>query len=490
MDTLRGPYHFIGLCGAGMSAVARICQQADERVTGSDEGFYPPISETIARYGIPCATGYAAGNIPADARTIVVGRHARLVPRTNPEVAEAHARRAAGRARIASFPEVLRDHMGEVPSLIVAGSYGKSSCSALAAWCLAHGGARPGWFIGADAPDLIDNGRLGAGGPFVVEGDEYPAAIDDPRPKFAFYPAHEVLFTAAEHDHVNVYPTLDSYLEPFRDLAERVPPTGRIVACATGPHLADVVARATAPVASYAVDPSAGADWHADGIRPGARTTFALVHEGRTIGRVSTGMLGRHNVENIVGVAALLVGGGHLSVDAFAAAVAEFRGVRRRLERLTPEHAPPVYSDFGSSRAKCLAGIHTLREAFPDRRIVVCFEPHTFSFRNRDALHWYDDLFAGADRVLVHQPPTHGAETHDQLDRREIVERIRASGVTADPVGDADEVLAALADLDPSRDLVVFETSGSFDGAIPRVVEAVLAAFPPKEGESDPRART
>ncbi|MFM7322436.1 MAG: Mur ligase family protein, partial [Armatimonadota bacterium] len=432
----------------------------------------------------------AAGNVPQDARTIVVGRHARLVPATNPEVAHSHARRAEGRARIASFPEVLRDRIGDSPALIVAGSYGKSSCSALAAWCLAHAGARPGWFVGADAPDLVDNGRLGEGGPFVIEGDEYPAAIDDPRPKFAFYPVDALLLTAAEHDHVNVYPTVDSYLEPFRTLAERVPGQGRIVACATGPHLDTVVAAAAAPVVRYAADAVPGADWHAEDIRPGARTTFGLVHRGKRIGGISTGLLGRHNVENIVGVAALLLEGGYLSFDAFAAAVSAFRGVRRRLERLTPDHALPVYSDFGSSRAKCLAGIHTLREAFPDRRIVVCFEPHTFSFRNRDALHWYDDLFARADHVLVHHPPTHGADTHEQLGLDEIVARIRASGVAADPVDNAEAVLAALANLDPNRDLIVFETSGSFDGAIPRVVEAMRNARPPGEGDSAPHART
>lgn len=471
---IPGHVHFVGLCGAGMSAVARLHQEAGWRVTGSDEGFYPPIADVVRRYGIPCATPYRAENLPDSADTVVIGRHARLVPETNPEVAAAFARRDAGTLRILSFPQALAALTARTENVVVAGSFGKSSCSALAAWVLRHAGVDPGWFVGAEAPDLADNGRLGAGRLFVLEGDEYPAANDDPRSKFLFYAPRHLLLTSGEHDHVNVFPTLESYLAPFRQLVALVPDQGRIVACADGAHLRRVLDAARAPVTRYARGPRPDADWWAENVAFGETTRFTLVHRGATVAAIRTRLLGEHNVENVVGVAALLLGGGWVGPDAFADAVAAFTGVRRRLERLTPDSALPVYSDFGSSRAKCRAGIATLRAAFPDRRLTVCFEPHTFSFRSRDALHWYDDLFAGADRVLIHHPPEHGAHTHDQLARDQIVARVAAAGIDAAPVDDADHLLRLLDGADPARDLIVFETSGGFDGAIPRVVERIL----------------
>ena len=222
--------HFTGLCGAGMSAVAKILLDAGWEVTGSDEGFYPPISEVISRYGIPCAVGYRAENIPLAADWIVIGKHARLVPEENEEVAAA----LASGKRVLSFPEALAELRGTRETLVVAGSFGKSSCTALMAHVLRHAGKDPSYFIGAEALDFPDNGHLGHGALFVLEGDEYPAANWDNRSKFLFYGASALLLTSGEHDHVNVFPTLASYLAPFETLVEQLPTEGLIVASWTG----------------------------------------------------------------------------------------------------------------------------------------------------------------------------------------------------------------------------------------------------------------
>lgn len=468
----QGPVHFIGLCGAGMSAVARLCQQNCWAVTGSDEGFYPPISDVVKGYGIPCATRYDASNIPDDTRTVVIGRHAKLVPETNPEVAEAFRRQQDGQLAIVSFPELLRGLIGDATPLIVAGSYGKSTCSALAAWVLHASGHQPGWFVGAEVPSLGANGNLGGGDVFVVEGDEYPATLGDIRSKFAFYPVRHLLLTSCEHDHVNVFPTQADYLAPFHELARRVPVDGTLIACASAPFVEDAIAGCAAPVVRYRIDPGPDIDWSATDLRvENGIARFTILHQNTAVCSVETSLLGRHNVENLIGVAAATVGTGLVSPADFANAISRFTGIRRRLERLTPEGTLPVYNDFGSSRAKCRAGIDALRDAFPNRRLVVCFEPHTFSFRNREALPWYDRLFAGVGKVFVYPPPDHGAGSHDQLTLSEIVERVRRSGVDAQPVASADALLHHLQACDPAHDVIVFETSGGYDGAIPRVAE-------------------
>lgn len=453
-----------------MSAVARIFQEAGWRVSGSDDGFYPPIRDVILRYGLPCAAPYRAENVPADVDWIVVGKHAKLVPESNPEVAAAFARRDAGAARVLSFPEALSHFLGATRNLVLAGSFGKSSCTALAAWILVHAGKDPSYFIGASAIDLPDNGHRGGGDRFVLEGDEYPAANGDDRSKFLFYRPHDLLLLSGEPDHVNVFPTRASYLAPFKTLVRLLPPDGCLVACERGANLEEIVAEAAAPTVWYGLTRGPKARWWTQEIARGETTRFTLVHEGRPAAALTTRLLGDHNIENTVGVAALLLETGAVTADELTAAVAAFSGVRRRLERLTPAGALPVISDFGSSRAKCRAGIETILRQFPERRLIVCFEPHTFSFRSRAALDWYDTLFEGVRRVYVYQPPSHGAQTHDQLTQAEIVERIAASGVEAVPVGSAGDLQARLqAETAPDRDVVLFETSGDFGGAIPQV---------------------
>lgn len=459
--------HFIGLCGAGMSAVAKLLLDAGWSVTGSDEGFYPPISLVIQRYGIPCAVGYRRENLPVEADWIVIGKHAKLVPEENEEVAAA----LKSGKRVVSFPEAIAELLGERTPIVVAGSFGKSSCTALLAHLLRHAGKDPSYFIGAEALDFPDNGHLGQGSVFVLEGDEYPAANWDDRSKFLFYRTQALLVTSGEHDHVNVFPTLPDYLKPFEQLVASIPSRGKIVACATGANLPGMMAHASAPVVWYALAEGNGAQWWARGLeRRDGRTYFTLCHAGEELLRLSTRQLGDHNVENAVGVAALLLERGLLTLDELAAGLEAFSGVRRRLERLNPDSDPPIYNDFGSSYAKCRAGITTILQSFPGKRVRVCFEPHTFSFRNRDALGWYDTLFSGVERVYLFQPPAHGATTHAQLTQDEIAARIAASGTPVTPVTSATALLAALrADLSRSDDVILFETSGGFDGAIPHV---------------------
>ena len=462
--------HFVGVCGAGMSAVAKILLDKGCEVTGSDEGFYPPISDVIARYGIPTFVGYKAENIPADADTIVIGKHAKLIPEENEEV------RAAFKSgkRILSFPAVLETLTKDTTNYVFAGSFGKSSCTALATWALTHTGKDPSYFMGAEAKDLPDNGHLGSSPTFILEGDEYPAANDDNRSKFLFYHPRFLLITSGEHDHFNVFPTLEDYLAPFFTLAEQVPKDGIILLCDHGAHLDKIAIQATAPVLWYGLKQTARTAWWAENFyAEKGKTFFVLTNQDGPVIEIETSLLGEHNAENIVGVAALLLETGALTPAEFAAAMREFSGVKRRLERLTPpECRLPVYNDFGSSYAKCRAGIETILQAFPERNLVVCFEPHTFSFRNRQSLSWYDTLFAGCHQVYVYQPPTHGASTHDQLQQDEIVAQIAATGVSVTAVSEGDALLAHLKNsIQAERDLILFESSGEFGKAIPRVAD-------------------
>lgn len=449
--------HFIGIAGAGMSAAAKLLVDRGVAVTGSDEGAYPPVSDFLRREGIPCRTPYAAANLPADADLVVIGKNARLVPETNEEVAAALA---SGRP-IASFAELI-GALGEGrDTIVVAGSYGKSTCAALLAHCLAEAGRDPSWFIGAIPLTPQSSARMGQGPLFVVEGDEYPSSNTDDRSKFLHYRPRHLLVAPLAHDHLNVFPTPEDYLRPFAKLARLPPDDATIVACVAGELSGRFLARLDRPVATYGL---AAGDYQAADIEWGERTRFTLTHRSRALVELATTQLGAHNIENIVGVAALLLERGLLAPDKIAASVATFRGIKRRLDRKSEKTALPIFEGFGSSHEKALSAVAAMRRHFPDRRLLVVFEPHAFSWRNREALPWYDDVFEGAGKVFIYAPAAQGAATHAQLTHAEIIDRVRAAGIDAEPIAEPDKAVAAITAEWRADDVVLLLSSGPLGG--------------------------
>jgi UDP-N-acetylmuramate: L-alanyl-gamma-D-glutamyl-meso-diaminopimelate ligase len=162
--------------------------------------------------------------------------------------------------------------------------------------------------------------------------------------------------------------------------------------------------------------------------------------------------------------------------------VREAHGLERRLDRKTRSSRVPVYEGFGSSYEKARSAIEAVRLHFPDRPLIVVFEPHTFSWRNRGALAWYDQVFSGADRVVLLPPPTHGAEDHEQLSAGEILDRVRAAGVSASPAEDGAEALALLDEIVTPKSVVLLLSSGPLAGLAQSLPPRLDAIFPAARG--------
>lgn len=461
--------HFTGIAGAGMSAAALMMREAGHTVSGSDEDVFPPMSTYVEGLGFPFHRRFAAENLPQGLDLLVLGTSAKLGAEANPEVVAA---RAAG-VRITTFAELLGETTAARDVTVVAGSFGKSTCSALAAHILDQAGADPGWMVGAISPSLPATGQWGSG-PMILEGDEYVVSTTDRRSKFALYAADHLLLTSLIHDHVNVFPTFAQYEAPFRELLRRLPEEGLAV-LRDHPAIRAVAHETRARVVWYDAEPCEG--WHARDIVYGETTSFELVApHGRTI-RLATGLLGAHNVENIVGVAALLLERGLVSEDALAAGVASFAGIRRRLDRLTGASRVPLIEGFGSSYEKARSAIEAMRLHYPDRPLVVVFEPHTFSWRSRDALPWYDTVFEGVEQVLLIPPPTHGAASHHQSTFDEIIARIASAGVAVQGVADARSATQVLSHL-TGGEVVLLLSSGPLLGlpdSLPPVFDRLYA---------------
>ncbi len=463
----REHVHFIGIGGVGMSAVAKILIDSGSTVTGSDEAVYEPVASYLTLSGISYKTPYAAENIPTDVNRIVVGKNAKLTKENNAEVREAYARGVP----VISYPEMLAELAQNSEQIVIAGSYGKSTATALIAHCLTEANLDPSYFIGAVPFSPSESGHTGTGNLFVLEGDEYPSSNEDPRSKFLHFSPRHLLLTPLSHDHLNIFPTEEAYLAPFVELIAKVPADGSVTVALSGELSKKFLADTNRNATTYSVSEG---DWHASNIVYGAPTTFSILNNGKHIVDISTQELGSHAVENIIGVAALLLGQSLITAEQFAGAISSFKGIRRRLDLKSTKTSVRIYEGFGSSIEKAKAAIAAMKLHFPDRRLLIAFEPHTFSWRNRGALPWYDSVFAGAAEVFVYEPPSHGAGTHDQINLEEIVARVQSAGIKAVGVENAEAGLSAIAQTLTADDVILILTSGDMGGmveALPKLAE-------------------
>lgn len=466
-------YHFIGISGAGMSAVAKLLIEQGHTITGSDEGFYPPISDYLTTNNIPCLTPFKKENIPNDADYIVIGKHAKLIPEENEEVKVA----LASGKKVISFPEALYSLTENRERFVVAGSYGKSTCSALLAWCFEHNKIDAGYFIGALPLTPKTNAHVGTAFPFILEGDEYPSSNWDKTSKFLHYKPEHVLLTALAHDHVNVYPTHADYLSPFKELFEQIPQNGILLACLDDETIKEKISSLTNhEVITYGVDKEAS--WHAVNIKYGDITTFDIIHDEKFIATFSTSLLGKHNLQNIIGVVAILIETKQLNAEQLVRAISTFKGIVRRLDKKSENTRVPIYEGFGSSHDKARSAIEAIKLHFTNHKLVIIFEPHTFSWRNRNTIYWYDTVFKEAEKVFVYKPPLHGTTSHEQLSQDEILERIHQAGVNvlgfSTPAEGEKEIMKSV---DENTVLLIL-SSGGMDGLIPLLVTTLEKDYP------------
>jgi len=460
--------HFTGIAGAGMAAAALMKRAAGHTVSGSDADVFPPMSTYVEGLGFRINWDFAPANLGADLDLLVMGASAKLGGEANVEVQAARRRGI----RVTTFPELVGEATVARRNTVVAGSFGKSTCSALMAHILREAGVDAGWMIGAISSSLPDTGHWGSAAEAVLEGDEYIVGPSDRRSKFVLYHPRDVLLTSLVHDHVNVFPTFDDYEAPFRELLRLIPADGLLMARASDPIRA-ITGEAACRTVWYDTDPCDG--WYAEGVEFGDASRFILVGpDGRRLALTTT-LLGAHNIENIVGVCGYLLERALASEVHLARAVAGFAGIRRRLDRLTTRSAVPVIEGFGSSYEKARSAIEAMLLHYPARPLTVVFEPHTFSWRSRDALQWYDTVFDGAARVLIVPPPHHGETSHSQSSFAEILERVAATGIPVEGVETAEAATAVLSRL-TGEAVVLLLSSGPLLGlpdSLPGMFDAI-----------------
>lgn len=378
--------HLVGIGGAHMSAIAQILHAWGHAVTGSDQRV-SAMTEKLAALGITVAIGHAAGNV-GEAQLVVITSAAHG---DNPEIVEAQRR---GIPVIKRAEMVARLMEGRY-SIAVAGTHGKTTTSGLIAHMLVEANLDPTYLIGGEVRSLGTNAAPGEGRYIVVEADEYDRA-------FLSYTPDVAVVLNIEPDHLDIYGTVDEMAGAFHQFMASAPADGHVIACADSPRVRDAVAAGGIPardVQTFALREQA--TWTATDIRPSAvGQTFFVATGGKSYGAFSVGLPGEHNVSNAL---AGIVAGDTIGIDkgVMREAIASYRGAVRRFELVGERDGITVMDDYAHHPTEVRVGtIAAARQRFGARRLVVLFQPHTFT-RTQYLLHEWRNCFEGADALYI-----------------------------------------------------------------------------------------
>jgi UDP-N-acetylmuramate: L-alanyl-gamma-D-glutamyl-meso-diaminopimelate ligase len=460
--------HFIGVCGTAMATLAAMFKQRGYDVQGSDHGVYPPMSDFLAREGIRVFDGYREEQISGDIELVVVGN---AISRGNVELEAVLDRKI----HYVSLPEAIREHfLWSHRSIVIAGTHGKTTTTALTAWLLTACGSDPSLLVGGIAANFDGSYRLGSGRDFVIEGDEYDSAFFDKTAKFLKYLPDIAVVANLEFDHADIYPDLEALRVTFRRFLNLVPRSGTVI-------LGD--SEETLRLANWArcttetFGLSDTADWRASELLPTPTgTAFQVTYKNESLGHVQLPLYGAHNVKNAL--AAMAVGrAAGLEFGAMAEALAGFRGVKRRLELRGTARGVAVYDDFAHHPTAILETIRAIKSADPSRRVWAVFEPRSATSCRKVFQDDFANAFAesGADEVILASVFRATLPDDQRLSVDEIVRDLTKRGIRARTFPSTAEIVSTIAGEARAGDAVLLMSNGGFDDIHDRLLHALAA---------------
>lgn len=457
--------HLLGIGGAAMAPVAGMLKERGFHVTGTDVSVYPPASTLLRSLGISWNEEYREENLTPAPDLAVIGN---ALSRGNPEV----ERILDEKIPYCSMPQLLEDCF--IPghtSIVIAGTHGKTTTTAMTAWIFHTAGRRPDFLIGGVAPNFGDRSYgLGGGDEFIIEGDEYDTAFFDKGPKFLHYHPDELILTSLEYDHADIYPDLASIALQFRRLVNLVPRRGRILMWGESDELKEAAAKALCRVETFGLAPDC--DWFAGDLAwHDAATVFRVAHRGLEIGRFQVPMAGRHNVMDALAAIALAHGRG-IEADAIRRALASFQSVRKRMEIKGDADGVLVVEDFAHHPTAIRLTLEAVHTRWPGRKIWAAVEPRSNTMRRKvfeDAL---PDALVLADAILF--GPVNRAQLlgeGERLSPESIAASLRARGRESRAFDSADAIAEHIASNAAQGDLVLVISNGGFDGLTAKLLE-------------------
>lgn len=377
--------HFIAIGGSAMHNLAIALHLKGYHVTGSDDEIFDPAKSRLQRYGLlPESYGWHPERITKDLDAIVLGMHARI---DNPELLKAQELGL----KIFSYPEYLYEQSKGKTRVVVGGSHGKTTTTAMILHVLQHCGIEADYMVGAQLEGFEVMVRLSETAKvMVIEGDEYLTSPIDRRPKFHLYKPHVAIVTGIEWDHINVFPTFEIYKDQFAQFVNLIEPGGRLIYCNDDAEVRDVTLKNTrTDIAKQPYDV------------PPHEVVEGITYLDTARGRVPLRVFGNHNLLNLT-AARYACNSLGVTDEQFDEAIQSFGGASKRLELVKATKDCAVYKDFAHAPSKLRATIAAMKEQYPDRRLVACMELHTFSSLTAEFLKQYAGTMDRADVPFVY----------------------------------------------------------------------------------------
>ncbi len=437
--------HFIAIGGSAMHNLAIALHLKGYEVTGSDDEIFEPALSRLTKYGLlPEEEGWFPSKLDPEPDAIILGMHAKG---DNPELRSAREKGL----RIYSYPEFLYEQSKNKIRVVIGGSHGKTTITAMILHVLKACDIDVDYMVGARLEGYEVMVKLTEEAKFMVfEGDEYLTSALDKRPKFHLYMPDIALLSGIAWDHMNVFPTFDNYIDQFRKFIELIPETGSLVYCSEDEVLKNLCLSTAPDIQKFAYS------FLPHTIENGA--TKLIYKENH----YPLGIFGKHNLMNLNGAMHVcrLMG---IDEDAFLNAIGSFKGASNRLELLAAGKNAVAFKDFAHAPSKVKATISAMKEQYPDRKLIACLELHTYSSLSQDFLPQYEGVMEMADvKIVYFNPHALALKKLPALADEQIINAFKSDGLIV--FSDSRKLEIYLRSLSWEMTNLLLMSSGNFDG--------------------------
>ncbi len=459
--------HLIAVCGTAMGALACMLKELGYEVTGSDHKVYPPMSDFLRDKGVSIADGFHADHLAYGPDLVVIGN---AISRDN---AEARAVDAMG-LHYCSMPQALNHFaVADKQSILITGTHGKTTTSALMAWVLFSAGLDPTYMIGGIVKNFASNYRIGRGPYVVIEGDEYDTAFFDKGPKFMHYDPRLAILTSVEFDHADIFTDFDHVRRTFDRFISGLSSRSTLVACGDYPVVVELASHTPGEAAFYGLGPAA--DYRLQHLRIDPPWSLFEVagKDGGSLGEFRVPLAGEHNLLNTLSV---IVAASRLGIplEKIRIALEGFENVKRRQEIRGVKGGITVMDDFAHHPTAVRETIRALKPYYQKGRLIAVFEPRTNSSMRKVFQEIYPESFDHADMVCIRKAPLlEKIPEGERFSSEKLVADIAGRGKPARFFEDTEAIIAFLKQEARSGDLILIMSNGGFDNIHARLLEAL-----------------
>jgi UDP-N-acetylmuramate: L-alanyl-gamma-D-glutamyl-meso-diaminopimelate ligase len=440
--------HFISIGGAVMHNMAIALHKKGFVVTGTDDEIYEPAKSRLANYGLlPKEMGWQPNLINKDIDAIILGMHAR---KDNPELLKAQELGL----KIYSFPEYMYEQTKDKLRIVVGGSHGKTTTTAMILHVLHYHNIEFDYLVGSQLAGFETMVGFSKTSKIAVfEGDEYLTSPIDLRPKFHVYQANIGIITGIAWDHINVFPTYENYLEQFEKFAKDIPADGAIIYCASDAEVNKLLVQTETGCEKIPYETPAFSVENGKFLLPSSVTALT--------GSLQLAFFGTHNLQNMMAAKHACIKAG-LNQTQFFEAIASFKGTAKRLETLKETPESLIIRDFAHAPSKLKATVNAVRELYPERKLIAIYELHTYSSLNKDFLPHYKDTLVQANiRAVLFSKHALEVKKMPMLDSTEVA---NGFGEGVNVFTDKNELRKFIEAHYTGKENLLLMSSGTFDG--------------------------